>query len=99
MTDTPKPDAPTPLTCVLCNQKAITTAAHIPVCQKHWDDYANEARHYPTQRPVFQAMQAAWDELAFLRRAAENMALTLEALFGNDAVTSLSRYRDRYPRQ
>lgn len=42
--------------CVMCGEPSITTAAHIPVCQNHWDEYKKEAMQYPSERPVFCAM-------------------------------------------
>lgn len=47
--------------CVLCDEKAITTAAHIPVCKAHFEAYANEGRKYlpESQRRVWQAIQRA----------------------------------------
>lgn len=41
--------------CVLCNFPAITTAAQIPVCEKHWTEYVLEARKaLPLEkRPVY----------------------------------------------
>lgn len=53
------PNRPSPeaaISCVMCSNKAVTTAAHIPVCQEHWEAYAKEAKDYPTERPVFDAM-------------------------------------------
>lgn len=34
--------------CVLCSEEAVTTAAQMPVCEKHHNEYADEAeRHLP----------------------------------------------------
>lgn len=30
--------------CILCREKAVTTAAQIPVCEEHWIRYAAEAK-------------------------------------------------------
>jgi hypothetical protein len=48
-------------TCVLCDKEAVTTAAHIPVCEEHWNAYALEGRLYlPMQdRKVYLALLAA----------------------------------------
>ena len=32
--------------CALCDNNAVTTAAHIPVCQIHFAEYAAEAARY-----------------------------------------------------
>jgi hypothetical protein len=32
--------------CVLCKEQALTTAAHIPVCERHYEEYKREARQY-----------------------------------------------------
>ena len=37
--------------CTLCGCDAATTAAHIPVCAQHWEEYAKEAGAYlPDER-------------------------------------------------
>ncbi len=35
-----------PPKCVLCDETAITTAVQIPVCRKHYKQYADEAKLY-----------------------------------------------------
>lgn len=49
------------LFCVLCGKPAVTTAAHIPVCEEHWLAYALEGKQYlpDDQRPVWQSLQVA----------------------------------------
>ena len=43
-----------PPKCVLCNDTAITTAVQIPVCKKHYNEYAKEAKKYlPEYQRVF----------------------------------------------
>lgn len=37
---------PAPLRCAVCGVPAVTTAIHVPVCQAHWDEYAQEASRY-----------------------------------------------------
>jgi hypothetical protein len=34
------------VSCVACNSEAATTAAQIPVCEKHWQEYKAEAEQY-----------------------------------------------------
>lgn len=48
--------------CVLCGAGAVTTAAHIPVCQKHYSEYAHEANKYlpDNGRPVYRRLCSAW---------------------------------------
>ncbi len=50
------------LVCVLCGEKAITTAAHIPVCEKHWQEYDEEGQQYLTYRPFFERLLRAYDQ-------------------------------------
>lgn len=44
--------------CAICNSEAITTAAHIPVCEYHWHEYADEGEKYLPDhaRPVLQKL-------------------------------------------
>jgi hypothetical protein len=42
--------------CVLCDQDAITTAAQIPVCLKHYNEYAEEGRKYLSYRPFYELL-------------------------------------------
>jgi hypothetical protein len=42
--------------CVLCDREAITTAAHIPVCEEHHRAYQEEGRQYLAYRPVYQKL-------------------------------------------
>lgn len=51
---------PTP-SCVICGVKAVTTAAHIPVCQQHWEAYDAEAKSYPQARPFYDLLQAEYE--------------------------------------
>lgn len=48
------------LGCVMCGKPAHTTAAQIPVCEKHWDEYRTEARQYlpADERKVWMRLQA-----------------------------------------
>lgn len=52
------------LTCVKCGQAAITTAAQIPVCAPHFDEYAKEGRQYlpPAKRPVYQELIRRYEQ-------------------------------------
>lgn len=45
--------------CVLCDQKAVTTAAHIPVCERHWKLYDEEGRKYLAYRPFYEKLKKA----------------------------------------
>jgi len=47
--------------CLLCFKPAITTAAHLPVCEEHWREYEDEAKQYLSyeQRLVYQRLLAA----------------------------------------
>lgn len=47
--------------CTLCDQEAITTAAHIPVCEKHWQMYKEEGQQYLSHRPFWELLQKAYD--------------------------------------
>jgi hypothetical protein len=52
--------------CVLCDLDAVTTAAHVPVCEEHHEAYQKEAKKYlpGNQRPIYASlMQAALKEL------------------------------------
>lgn len=48
--------------CVLCDQEATQTAAHIPVCDKHRRMYDEEGRQYLPYRPFYQRLVAAYYE-------------------------------------
>jgi len=48
--------------CVLCDKEAITTAAHIPVCKEHYEQYATEGRRYWVDRPFYLKLLAAQAE-------------------------------------
>lgn len=52
----------TKLKCVLCNKEAITTAAHIPVCEEHHNQYAEEGRQYLSYRPFYEKLQQAYEK-------------------------------------
>lgn len=45
--------------CVQCGDHATTTAAGIPVCENHWQAYAEEGRKYlpDNARPVWHRLQ------------------------------------------
>lgn len=43
--------------CIVCKKEAITTAAHIPVCRKHYFEYVREARAYPKHRPFYDMLR------------------------------------------
>lgn len=47
--------------CVVCGEIAVTTAAHYPVCEKHWREYDEEGRQYlpDDQRPAWRSIQSA----------------------------------------
>lgn len=73
-----KNETPTP--CVICTQPAVATAAHIPVCQVHHDQYASEATTHGHYRPFWIQLQRAYQNRqegsiqsvpALLRRIAE----------------------------
>jgi len=50
---------PFPLRCVLCDSIAITTVAHIPVCEAHSKAYHREAQHDRTDRPFYDRLVEA----------------------------------------
>lgn len=51
----------TPPKCALCDKDAITTAAHIPVCEQHHNAYQEEGRKYlpESERVVWKALNQA----------------------------------------
>lgn len=57
---TPQPEDG-PLKCVLCGDKAVTAAAHISVCEAHWQEYSAEAKQYlpAHERHFFNRLLAA----------------------------------------
>jgi len=50
-----------PSVCVVCGAKAIATAGHIPVCDKHYQEYCREGEQYLTYRPVYERLLALRD--------------------------------------
>ena len=51
--------------CVLCERPAISTAAHIPVCEQHHSQYQEEGRQYlpPQKREVYRQLCRAADQM------------------------------------
>jgi hypothetical protein len=65
-------------TCVMCDRPATTTAAHIPVCEPHYNEYKNEAEAaYGHYRPFWIKLKRADTNRQASQRRADMEALLL----------------------
>lgn len=80
-------------TCVLCNRKAITTAAQIPVCSDHDREYQEEAQQYLRYRPFYFRLQRAHTQQNNNKAVANVTALQLRIAELEAEVNELKQYR------
>jgi hypothetical protein len=82
--------------CILCAREAITTAAHVPVCQKHDEEYQAEAKQYLDERPFYERLRLAAQRSMKIKCAFEKCVCGQEFSIDWDCPPSILQFARKF---